>query len=85
MKFDASILYTVVVCGSVLHKISIPGMKQSVSHLVGDVDGGPCLEEYPHHTGVAFVGCYCQRSASTLWGDVERVNNMMQGKALWMS
>ena len=51
MKFPASILYTVV-----LHKISKPSIKQSVSHLVGGVDGGPCLEEYPHHTAVTIVG-----------------------------
>ena len=69
-KFLA-IWYTVVYC-------SKPGLKRSASHLVSSVDVGPCLEEYLHHTGVAFAGCYCQRSVSTLWGKVERDTNMMQ-------
>ena len=38
----------------------------SVSHLVGGVDSGTCLEEYPHHTGMTLLGCHHQRSSPIL-------------------
>ena len=61
-----------------MHKISKPGLKRSVSHLVSGVDVGPSLEEYPHHTGVTLAGCYYQRSVPTLWGKEEWDTNMLQ-------
>ena len=51
------------------HQISNHGMEESVSHLCSGVDGGPRLEEYRYHTGVAKVGRYNQRSVPTLWGE----------------
>ena len=39
----------------------------SVSHLVGGVDSGTCLEEYPHHTEMTLLGCHHQRSKAILW------------------
>ena len=76
-----SILYTLVLLlHSTMQNLDTQ-QKQSVSHLVCSVDGGPCLEEYPHHTGVTFVGCYYQRSIPILWGKVERATNTMQSKA----
>ena len=39
----------------------------SVSHLVGGVDSGTCLEECPHHTGMTLLGCHHQRSKAILW------------------
>jgi len=38
-----------------------------VSHLVGGVDSGTCLEECPHHTGMTLKGCHNQRSRPILW------------------
>ena len=37
-----------------------------VSHLVGGVDSGTCLEEYPHHTEMN-LACHHQRSSPILW------------------
>jgi len=35
-------------------------------YLVSGVDSGPCLEDLPHHTGVAFERCNDQCSGPTL-------------------
>ena len=39
----------------------------SVSHLVGGVDSGTCLEENPHYTEMTLLGCHDQRSSPILW------------------
>jgi len=39
----------------------------SVSHLVGGVDCGTCLEDSPHHIGMTLKGCCHQRSRPILW------------------
>ena len=59
-------------------------MEQSVSHLCSGVDGGPHLEECRHHTEVATVRCYDQRSVPTLWGEVERANLMIHSDDLYI-
>ena len=64
MLYTVVLLYTA--CSSVTHNILILSMKRSVSHLGSGVDIGPCLEQYPHHTGVTFVGCYHQSSSPFL-------------------
>jgi len=38
-----------------------------MSHLVGGVDSGTCLEECPHHAGMTLKGCHHQRSRPILW------------------
>ena len=43
----------------------------SVSHLVGGVDSGTCLEENSHHTGMTLLGCHDQRSRPILWNSEE--------------
>ena len=62
-------------CALHIHSSDFPpsGIK---AHLGSGVDGGPCLKEYPHHTGVTMVGCYHQSSYSILWREVERYQHM---------
>ena len=56
-----------VVAQFTLDGIYEPHKWLSVSHLVGGVDCGPCLEECPHHTGMTVVRCHHQRSRPILW------------------
>ena len=59
-------------------------MEQSVSHLCRGVVGGPSLEEYRHHTGVAKVGRYDQRSVSTLRRDWRLRANLINDTQWWL-
>jgi len=52
--------------GSMELSISMTHFKHLLTYLVSNVDSSPCLEEVPHHTGVAFGGCNHQCSVSTL-------------------
>ena len=44
----------------------------TILYLWDGIDGDPCLEEYLHHTVVAFVGRQHERSNPILWGEVEK-------------
>jgi len=46
--------------------ISINHFQHLLTYLGSSVYSGPCLEELPHHTGVAFGGCNHQCSVSIL-------------------
>ena len=51
----------------------------SVSHLVGGVDSGTCLEENPHHTEMTLLGCHDQRRRPILWSNEEGAGAIVCG------